>query len=230
MDRDRYRDERHRWDYGEERRARPRHEDDRRRSPDFRDRPGREPPRGGCDWSRDEFPGDPPAAYGVGADAAYGAPADDRYSARRYRSHDPQRSREDADETEWERTAYAPDTRPGYIEPVPGQISEGGFWAESLAGPSRGRLTGEELRRYQHHDDPDYVSWRDDQLRAHDRDYQAWREERRRSYDDDYGKWRRERQEKFGQDFSDWRSQRGTAPESAQRGLPPDEVDKSGKT
>jgi hypothetical protein len=116
------------------------------------------------------------------------------------------------DETRWERETYAPDTRPGYIEPVPGQTSEGSFWTESLEGPSRDRLTGAELRRYQHDFDPDYVSWRDDQLRAHDRDYHAWREERRRSYDEDYGTWRRERQEKFGQDFSDWRSRRTAEP------------------
>jgi hypothetical protein len=33
---------------------------------------------------------------------------------------------------------------------------------------------------------PDYLDWREEQLRMHDRDYHAWREERRRGYDEDY--------------------------------------------
>ena len=34
--------------------------------------------------------------------------------------------------------------------------------------------------------DPDYVAWRDAQLRAYDRDYEAWRRELRRRYDEEY--------------------------------------------
>lgn len=34
--------------------------------------------------------------------------------------------------------------------------------------------------------EPDYVHWREQQLRLHDRDYEEWRRERRRQYDDDY--------------------------------------------
>lgn len=47
-----------------------------------------------------------------------------------------------------------------------------------------------------HDFEPDYLHWRDAQMRNLDRDYLAWREERR---------------QKFSQDFDDWRSRRDTA-------------------
>lgn len=53
--------------------------------------------------------------------------------------------------------------------------------------------------------DPDYLSWRDNQLSSYDREYSAWREEQRRKHDEDYGKWRQERREGFGRQFSQWR-------------------------
>lgn len=34
--------------------------------------------------------------------------------------------------------------------------------------------------------EPDYLHWRDEQLRLHDRDYQEWRRRRSRQYDDEY--------------------------------------------
>jgi hypothetical protein len=63
--------------------------------------------------------------------------------------------------------------------------------------------------------DPDYLNWRQQQLRKHDRDYADWRREQTRKYDDDYWRFRAERQEDFHQRFQDWRVQReaeATAP------------------
>ncbi len=177
------------------------------------------------DWHQDRDHAHDALPYGVGAEAAYGVPADDRYFARRYASHLPgeprrkfpeeprrpfmQQDREDPDyDSNWERQSHGHFPQPGYNEPVSGQVSNGGFWAPDLDGPHRGPVTGDELRGRGHFLDHDYVSWREDQLRAHDRDYHAWRDERRRSYDSEYDNWRRERQDKFGKDFTDWRTQR----------------------
>lgn len=204
---------------------RPRAPDDypeRHRSPNFQDRIGQRwesaggHRAGSRDWHGDRDT-DRPSHYGVGADAAYGVPADDQYFARRYGSHLPQRPR---DETrhgrDWDREPQRIDDHPGYIEPVGGQTSEGGFFTPNLDDPSRGRLTGAELRRYQQGFDPAYISWRDEQLTVHDRDYHAWREEKRRAYDDDYATWRRDRQEKFGKDFTEWRTQRTSGDSTAE--------------
>jgi hypothetical protein len=59
-----------------------------------------------------------------------------------------------------------------------------------------------------HEFDPDYLHWRDEQMRSHDRDYQEWRRSQQQSYDEDYRRFRTERREHFGRTFSDWRSQR----------------------
>jgi len=61
-----------------------------------------------------------------------------------------------------------------------------------------------------HDFDPDYLRWRDAQLRSHDRDYQDWRREQQRQYDDEYRRFRSERQRHFGQAFHEWRFQRST--------------------
>jgi hypothetical protein len=39
--------------------------------------------------------------------------------------------------------------------------------------------------------DPDYLAWRDRQLKAYDEDYLSWREAQIRRHDDDYRAWRR---------------------------------------
>lgn len=62
--------------------------------------------------------------------------------------------------------------------------------------------------------DPDYLRWRDAQLRNHDRDYQDWRQDQMRQYDEQYRQFRSERQRNFGRAFHEWRSQRGDAPPS----------------
>lgn len=59
-----------------------------------------------------------------------------------------------------------------------------------------------------HEFDPDYVHWREEQMRSHDRDYHDWRHAQQQSYDDDYRRFRSERREHFGRTFQDWRNQR----------------------
>lgn len=60
--------------------------------------------------------------------------------------------------------------------------------------------------------DPDYLSWRQQQMARHDLDYMEWRREQVRRYDDDYWKFRAERREDFHQRFQDWRTQRDAEP------------------
>jgi hypothetical protein len=59
--------------------------------------------------------------------------------------------------------------------------------------------------------DPDYLRWRDEQLRAHDRDYHDWRREQHQKYDEQYRQFRNERQRHFGEAFHEWRSHRSFA-------------------
>lgn len=59
-----------------------------------------------------------------------------------------------------------------------------------------------------HEFDPDYLRWREEQLRGHDRDYGEWRKHQQGQYDEDYRRFRSERREHFGRTFQDWRSQR----------------------
>ncbi|MEN3976800.1 hypothetical protein [Emcibacter sp. SYSU 3D8] len=205
MNRDRDRER-----YEADRRYRQENPRDGAGSPDFHESHG---PRRG---EPDEAP------YGVGADAAYGVPADDRYFARRYRTHLPEAPRpgyrssapeawDRESDRDMQRRGHFP--KPGYRASAGGQTTQGGFWTADLDGPQGGPVTGDELRGHGHFLDHDYVSWREDQLRAHDRDYHEWREERRRAYDSDYEGWRRERQERFGKDFGDWRTQKQSAGE-----------------
>lgn len=59
-----------------------------------------------------------------------------------------------------------------------------------------------------HEFEPDYVNWREEQLRMHDRDYQEWRRHQHQQLDDEYRKFRTERRDTFGKHFHEWRSQR----------------------
>lgn len=54
--------------------------------------------------------------------------------------------------------------------------------------------------------EPEYLQWRDEQLRLHDRDYDAWRRERHRRYDEDYRRFRAHQREGFGGTFEEWRA------------------------
>jgi hypothetical protein len=61
-----------------------------------------------------------------------------------------------------------------------------------------------------HEHDPDYLRWRDEQMRGHDRDYSEWRRHQQAQYDDQYKQFRTDRREHFGRTFHQWRSQRNT--------------------
>jgi hypothetical protein len=66
--------------------------------------------------------------------------------------------------------------------------------------------------------DPDYLRWREEQMRGHDRDYQEWRRAQHRDYDDQYRRYRDERQRHFGEAFHQWRAHRssvGGVPDTA---------------
>jgi hypothetical protein len=230
MNRDRERER-----YEAERRYRQEDQQRSGRSPNFQDTYGQRWESAGGhrasnrDWHDERDHADPDydaQPYGVGAEAAYGVPADDRYFARRYRAHIPEAPRrayrpqhhEEWDhehEGDWELQQHGHFPKPGYRAPVSGQVTQGGFWTADLDGPHSGPITGDELRGHGHFLDHDYLSWREDQLRAHDRDYHEGREERRRSYDSEYANWRQERQDRFGKDFTDWRTQRPAGESSA---------------
>ncbi|HEY9234943.1 MULTISPECIES: hypothetical protein [Phenylobacterium] len=71
----------------------------------------------------------------------------------------------------------------------------------------------------------DYLDWREEQLRAHDREYADWRDEQRRKYDAEYVAFRSQRRDHFERSFADWRNQQGplTAPESEGGETPPED-------
>jgi hypothetical protein len=50
-----------------------------------------------------------------------------------------------------------------------------------------------------HEFDPDYLHWREEQMRGHDRDYHEWRRARRDAYDEDYRRRRRGRNPRGGE-------------------------------
>ena len=62
-----------------------------------------------------------------------------------------------------------------------------------------------------HEFDPDYLRWRDEQMRAHDRDYAEWRRAQHEQYDNDYRAYHHARREEFGQRFQSWRDSRSAA-------------------
>lgn len=70
--------------------------------------------------------------------------------------------------------------------------------------------------RMEHGHDPDYVTWRENELNRHDNAYRDWRRAQAESYDTSYGEWRKTRQDQFHKDFTDWRgSQSGSSATSA---------------
>jgi len=72
-----------------------------------------------------------------------------------------------------------------------------------------------------HEFDPDYLHWREEQMRGHDRDYHEWRKSQQESYDQDYRAFRDQRREHFGRTFSDWRNQRNMVGGAADTGAAP---------
>lgn len=71
----------------------------------------------------------------------------------------------------------------------------------------------------------DYIDWRDDQLRSHDREYAQWRADQQRRYDEEYRTFRSQRRDHFERSFADWRSQQDplTAPETEGAAPPPED-------
>jgi hypothetical protein len=59
-----------------------------------------------------------------------------------------------------------------------------------------------------HEFDPEYLQWRDEQMRNHDRDYREWRRAQHEKYDNDYRAFRGERLEHFDRRFKSWRDSR----------------------
>ena len=51
----------------------------------------------------------------------------------------------------------------------------------------------------QHHHDPDYHQWREEQIRNLDNDYQSWRQDRYRKFSDEFNTWRASRSGGQGQ-------------------------------
>jgi hypothetical protein len=76
-----------------------------------------------------------------------------------------------------------------------------------------------------HEFDPDYLHWRESQMRNHDRDYEEWRRSQHQSYDDDYRSFRSERRERFGETFQAWRSQRNASSGVSPHGVGPETGD-----
>lgn len=76
--------------------------------------------------------------------------------------------------------------------------------------PSRGYAPGSQIwesqsyagRQQDPEFEPDYLHWRESQMRNLDRDYQSWRDERR---------------QKFSQDFDEWRNRRATQASAEQQ-------------
>lgn len=50
----------------------------------------------------------------------------------------------------------------------------------------------------QHDHDPDYLHWREQQMRGFDEDYAAWRDERRQKFSSDFESWRQNRPRNHG--------------------------------
>jgi hypothetical protein len=64
---------------------------------------------------------------------------------------------------------------------------------------SLGRSTADEPdmhRRPVHRDDPDFLRWRSEQLRALDEDYMTWRDARYKKFAEEFDQWRSRRSER----------------------------------
>ncbi|GHC88886.1 hypothetical protein GCM10007320_36150 [Pseudorhodoferax aquiterrae] len=138
--------------------------------------------------SRDERRGGEYGGYG-GADAGY------RNQSYRQGGYGYDEGRD------WNRTYGSDEDRYGHERY---QGGSGGY--RSNTGPYAGSQTyggyGDQLgygsyqggRQQQHHHDPDYQQWREQQLRNLDEDYQSWRGERYKKFSDEFDTWRKNRQ------------------------------------
>lgn len=190
-------------------------------------------------WRRDEIRGRGGRAASdwrsFGADVRYAARYDqDRIDYGRHEEEDAGAAGYAPHPDERSAAAYGEQSGLPYGAPDYGPESEGGFGGGAGAGPGWGLERNSDRRRNfdfddpgvgqsqagygqrsqsdpDHDFDPDYLRWRDAQLRGHDRDYQDWRREQHRQYDEEYRRFRSERQRHFGQAFHEWRSQRSAA-------------------
>ncbi|MFI4966784.1 MAG: hypothetical protein ACHP9T_15630 [Caulobacterales bacterium] len=71
--------------------------------------------------------------------------------------------------------------------------------------------------------DPDYLHWREQQMKRHDRDYADWRRHQQEQYDSEYRRFRDERRDDFHERFQDWRAQRDAAAKAADEAPNPDD-------
>jgi hypothetical protein len=81
-----------------------------------------------------------------------------------------------------------------------------------------------------HEFDPEYLRWRDQQMKNHDRDYQDWRRHQHEQYDNDYRKFRAEKRDSFHRTFQDWRAQRSAVGGAPDQSLSPGVSDYGDKT
>lgn len=178
------RDQRDRW-----RRENERSRGDRDRPSEDRSFEGGEPWRG-------------EARYGARYDQDRTGYRGQEYGMEGGRSHemDAGRGRDDRDERE----TWRPDRGEPYgdleLNPRNRGVEEFGPPHDYAYHPQAGREF-----------DPDYLHWREEQMRGHDRDYHEWRRNQRQAYDEDYRRFRAERREHFGRSFQDWRAQQSAA-------------------
>jgi hypothetical protein len=129
-----------------------------------------EPWRSGAPFDQDRV------GYGM---EAYGVEGGRAHEARR----DERRGRGGGDD---ERETWGPDVGEPYgdleLNPRNRGVQEFGPPADYAYHPPAG-----------HEFDPDYLRWRDEQMRAHDHEYAEWRRERQRRYDEDYRRARADR-------------------------------------
>lgn len=202
----------HEWGYGgyrgrdARRREGPRWAGGERRSFDERGRFNSDQDRYGPGTRGHGYEGGEPwrgeARYGARYDqdrAGYGG---QEYGPEGGRAHRPERDdREHARHGDDERETWRPSSRDMYgdleLNPRNRGVEEFGPPSDYAYHPPAG-----------HEFDPEYLQWRDEQLRSHDRDYHDWRRNQQQQYDEDYRRFRTERRDTFGRTFQAWRSQR----------------------
>jgi len=67
-------------------------------------------------------------------------------------------------------------------------------------GQSQAGYAASSRSAHAHQFDPDYVRWREEQLRNHERAYEAWRRDQHRQYDEEYRQFRSERRRRLGEE------------------------------
>lgn len=107
--------------------------------------------------------------------------------------------------------------RPGHGEPYGDlELNEQGRAYEEFGAPH-------DYAYHPHHDyEPDYVRWREERMRGHDREYDEWRRERQRRYDEEYHARRRGQ---HGQASNHWVGERNVSQGMARQDITPETHD-----